>query len=91
MSAVPDLVGFASPGSHAKPGMPPFLIQHGTRDATVPVQQSIVLATRSRQALGGDTVMLDLVEGAEHLDPKSLARENVGTVLQFLDACLKAP
>ena len=37
----PDRVAFASPLSYVDPGDPPFLIQHGSRDATVDPNQSV--------------------------------------------------
>lgn len=36
----------ASPLNRIKPGLPPFLILHGTADETVPYQQSVALAAR---------------------------------------------
>ncbi len=89
VTLVPDLVRLASPATHIRPGAPPFLIQHGTRDATVPVQQSVVFARELRRVIGEEKVILELIEGAEHLDPKFLTHENIDRVFRFLDAWLK--
>ena len=63
-TAVPDLARQASPVSHAHPGAPPILLQHGTVDDLVPAAQSVRLAEALRQA--GAEVELDLVPGATH-------------------------
>jgi len=88
VSTAAELVRLASPRTHASPSTPPFLIQHGTRDATVPCQQSIVFAGDLRRVVGEDKVVLELIEDAEHLDPKFSTPENVDRVFRFLDACL---
>jgi dipeptidyl aminopeptidase/acylaminoacyl peptidase len=55
----------------------------------VPVQQSIEFAQKLRQALGEDKVTLELLEGAEHADPRFEIQQNVDRVLNFLDKHLK--
>ena len=67
----------------------PALVQHGTADTVIPVQCSINLAARLAQVTVGDTVQLELIEGADHLDPLFETEENVQTVLDFLDKHLK--
>jgi dipeptidyl aminopeptidase/acylaminoacyl peptidase len=79
----------ANPETYITPATPPFLLQHGTKDATVPVQQSIEFATKLRQVIGDDRVRLELIEDAEHLDLKFLTPENVKKVLDFLDQYLR--
>jgi acetyl esterase/lipase len=86
---IPDRVRAANPATHVRAGAPPFLVQHGTRDAVVPAQQSVNLAARLRAVLGPDRVTLELLEGAEHADPRFETPENVGRVLDFLDRYLK--
>jgi acetyl esterase/lipase len=63
-ASVPDLARQASPVSHAHPGAPPILLQHGTADDLVPAAQSVRLAEALRQA--GAEVELDLVPGTTH-------------------------
>lgn len=89
ITEVPEKVEAANPETYIHPGMPPFLLQHGTKDATVPVQQSIEFAVKLKQALGEGKVELDLLEGAEHADVAFETVENVSKVLDFLDRRLK--
>jgi acetyl esterase/lipase len=85
----PELVVAANPETYIRPAAPPFLIQHGTKDPVVPVQQSIEFAAKLQQALGDDRVKLELIEGAEHADDKFEMPENVTRVLDFLDSHVK--
>jgi hypothetical protein len=55
----------------------------------VPVQQSINFAAKLKAALGPQRVTLELLEGAEHADPRFETPENVERVLAFLDQVLK--
>jgi acetyl esterase/lipase len=89
ITEIPDKVKAANPETYVEPSAPPFLLQHGTRDPVVPVQQSIGLAAKLRQVCGEDRVILDLIEGAEHADPRFETPENVARVLDFLDKNLK--
>jgi acetyl esterase/lipase len=89
ITEIPEWVRAANPGSYIRADAPPFLIQHGTRDAVVPAQQSVDLAARLRAVLGDDRVTLDLLDGAEHADPRFESPENVRRVLDFLDRHLK--
>lgn len=59
-----DLAHLASPVSHVRSGVPPFLIVHGTRDETVPYRQALTLADALR-AHRGD-VTLNTIDGAYH-------------------------
>ena len=68
--------------THVRKGKPPVLILHGTKDATVPVEQSQRMAEALTQA--GVEHELILVEGAPHsfhLEPKEkeeTAEESAG-------------
>ena len=86
---VPDRVKAANPETYITPATPPFLIQHGTRDTVIPTQCSINLAARMAQEAGRDAVRLELIEGADHIDPLFETAENVHRVLEFLDQHLK--
>jgi dipeptidyl aminopeptidase/acylaminoacyl peptidase len=88
-NTIPDKVRAANPATYVRKDAPPFLIQHGAKDPIVPVQQSIGLAERLREVCGDERVILDMIEGAEHGDPKFETRENVEKVLNFLDQHLK--
>ena len=89
ITEVPEKVIAANPETYIHPDMPPFLLQHGIKDATVPVQQSIEFAAKLKQALGNDRVTLELLESAEHADVAFETAENVKKVLDFLDRYLK--
>lgn len=89
ITEVPERVKVASPETYIRPGAPPFLLQHGTTDPVVPVQQSIEFAEKLREVLGESRVILELIERAEHADMKFETPENVARVLDFLDGCLK--
>lgn len=88
ITKIPDLVKAANPEAYITPTAPPFFLQHGNKDATVPVQHSIEFAAKLRQAIGEDRVILELIEDAEHADPKFETQENVQKVLDFLDRYL---
>jgi acetyl esterase/lipase len=88
ITKIPELVKAANPETYITTATPPFFIQHGTKDATVPVQHSIALATKLRQTIGEDRVNLELIDGADHEDPKFETPGNVQKVLDFLDRTL---
>jgi acetyl esterase/lipase len=89
ITKIPERVAAANPESYIRSGAPPFLIQHGTRDPIVPVQQSIEFAAKLRSVIGEDRVILELLEGAEHADEMFESPTNVTRVLDFLDSHLK--
>jgi acetyl esterase/lipase len=86
---VPELVTTADPTTYITADDPPFLIQHGTNDGNVPVEQSINFADALTQVLGSDSVTLKLLEGAGHADQQFMTTENVALVFDWLDANLK--
>ena len=89
ITKIPERVAAANPESYIRPNAPPFLLQHGTKDPVVPVQQSIEFAAKLRQVLGEGRVILELLEGAEHADEMFETPANVTRVLDFLDSHLK--
>ena len=89
ITEIPEKVKAANPETYIRLGAPPFLLQHGTNDVTVPAMQSIDLVAKLEQVLGKDNVTLELLEGAEHADPGFETIENVNKVLDFLDRVLK--
>lgn len=84
ITEIPDLVRAANPETYVRSNAPPFLIQHGTHDPVVPVQQSIQLAAKLRQAISEDKVRLELLQNAGHADPAFEMAANVTKVLDFL-------
>jgi acetyl esterase/lipase len=91
ITEIPERVHAANPETYIQPAAPPFLLQHGTKDPVVPVQQSIEFAQKLRPILGEKNVTLELLEGAEHADLMFETPENVSRVLDFLDEHLKNP
>jgi len=89
ITEIPEKVRTANPETYIRPGAPPFLLQHGTKDPVVPVQQSIEFAAMLKQVLGEEMIVLELLEGAEHADVRFETPENVARVLDFLDIQLK--
>jgi len=89
ISQIPDLCKQADPTSYLTSDCPPFLIQHGTLDPVVPVQQSIDFSAAIREKAGPDKVTLTLFEGAGHNGEQFESAENMDTVFEFLDRHMK--
>lgn len=90
VSAAPELVQKANPITYITPDDPPFLLQKGDQDCTVPVGQSPLLAD-ALQAAGLD-VRYDLLPGVGHGDsstPVFESADNVNVVIDFLNTQLK--
>jgi acetyl esterase/lipase len=83
----PEQARLASPAAHVDPTDPPFLIQHGTADRVVDVQQSVRLAEALRAA--GVPVTLDVLPGAGHGGPAFTSPANVARIEAFLDGVLR--
>lgn len=67
---------------------PYFLIQHGTNDNFVPIQQSVNFANALKKKLGEDKVKIILLEGAGHGTPEFNSKENLDKVHEFLSKVL---
>jgi acetyl esterase/lipase len=91
ITEIPERVKAANPETYIRPSAPPFYLQHGTKDCVVPVQQSINFAAKLSKTLGENRVKLELIQDAEHADPKFESLDNVMKVLDFLDKWLKYP
>ena len=89
ITAIPLRVRAANPESYIRPGLPPFLLQHGTLDDTVPCLQSVRFAEKLAAVPDNAGVTLDLLEGAGHADALFGAPENLERVFQFLDRHLQ--
>ncbi|MCB2156304.1 alpha/beta hydrolase [bacterium] len=89
ITEVPDLVAKANPETYIAPDNPPFLVQHGTEDGIVPVEQSIFFAKKLRTVLGADSVTLDLLDGAGHGGERFESPTNFARVFEFLDRLLR--
>jgi dipeptidyl aminopeptidase/acylaminoacyl peptidase len=89
ITLIPELVRAANPETYIRAAAPPFFIQHGDHDDTVPYQQSVNLAAKLTAVLGPEKVTLELLKGARHADPAFETPQNVNKVLDFLDKYLK--
>jgi acetyl esterase/lipase len=89
ITQIPEMVKKANPETYITPDDPPILIQHGTIDPLVPVQQSTDFSKKLEAVLGKSKVQTVVIQGAGH-DGKGLnTPENISRVLDFLDARLK--
>jgi acetyl esterase/lipase len=89
ITEIPEKVKLANPETYIHKDIPPFLIQHGKRDATVPFQQSQLLAEKIEKICGKGKVTLELFDDFEHGDRRFESPVNVPRVLDFIDQCLK--
>jgi acetyl esterase/lipase len=91
ITEIPERVKAANPETYIRQGAPPFFLQHGTKDCVVPGQQSVNFAAKLSKTLGEDQVRLELMQDAEHADPRFESPDNVKKVLDFLDKCMMHP
>jgi len=89
ISEVPLLVELANPMTYVHEHMPPLLIQHGSLDDLVPVQQSMMFVEKLEKYVSPDRFEFDIIEGAGHADPLFETDENMDRVFSFLDKHLK--
>ena len=89
ITEAPDKVRLANPMTYINPRMAPILIQHGTADRIVPVQQSVELARTVEERLGPGVAEIDLLEGAGHEDETFRTPENMARVLDFVERHLR--
>lgn len=82
----PEKVAFASPATYITLDIPPFLLEHGSRDQLVPTQQSIEFAEQINKIAGPHKVELVILEGALHVDGKYfMTNANLDKVMDFFD------
>jgi acetyl esterase/lipase len=85
ITEAPELVKFASPMTYIHKDIPAFLIQHGSLDQLVPVEQSINFAKKIEEIAGKEKVILEILNGSIHADPAFESKENVERVFKFID------
>ncbi|MCU0489587.1 MAG: alpha/beta hydrolase [Anaerolineales bacterium] len=88
ITQIPDLVQRANPETYLRPGLPPFFIQHGRMDDTVPYQQSLNFAQKLA-AIPPQNVIHEVLPDARHADPAFETPQNVQKVLDFLGHTLR--
>jgi acetyl esterase/lipase len=85
---VPELYRQASPLTHISPDDPPILILHGTKDTTVPLEESKILAAAlAKVGHPHEFVIVKDAPHTFHLQPKQ--RDLRPVVLGFFDKYLK--
>lgn len=82
---IPKIVKLASPLTHIKEDCPPILIQHGTKDLSVPIIQSYNLVTELLKKVDNSNVEYEWYDGFEHSEKFFKERENCMHILDFLD------
>jgi acetyl esterase/lipase len=89
---VPGKVKAANPAEHVTPDAPPFLIEHGKKDCTVPYQQSKLLRDALKaKGCEAELVLLRAGHGAKLPGDPFNSEENIKRVLDFFDKHLKKP
>ena len=89
LPAVPGRVRAADPTTYISPDDPPFFIEHGTADGTVPTRQSIRFAAALERTLGADKVTLKILPGARHMGAEFFTPQNLAQVFDWLAAQLQ--
>jgi acetyl esterase/lipase len=89
ITEIPTLVQTANPETYLRPGLPPFFIQHGGKDDTVPYQQSLNFATKLA-AIAPQGVTHEILPDARHADPAFESLQNIQKVFNFLDHTLRS-
>lgn len=89
ITAVPELVQAANPETYITEQVPPFFIQHGTKDPLIPTKQSVIFYEKLVEKAGSDCIRLELLEEAGHGGSEFESEENVDKVLDFIDCFLR--
>ena len=87
-----DKVQAANPETYIEDqanGLPPFLIEHGTKDDIVPIAQSMQFAKKLKSVLPDDKLKFVALDGAGHGGPQFETKANLDLVFAFLDKALK--
>ncbi|MCX9157874.1 alpha/beta hydrolase [Niveibacterium sp. 24ML] len=87
IQTVPGLAARANPISYISADDPPFLLQKGALDCTVPYGQSGLLADALRAA--GRSVRFDTLAGTGHGGSAFTSTANIQVLLDFLGTALK--
>jgi acetyl esterase/lipase len=85
ITEIPELVEKANPETYISEDDPAFLIQHGTKDGTVPTQQSEEFYVKLVKILGVEKVTLTLLKGEGHGGPQFEDPQNIDFIFNFLD------
>ena len=90
ITEVIELVKKANPVTYITSSVPPYFIQHGSKDHIVPIQQSILLVNRIQEAVADkDKIVFDILDGVDHEGPEFMTPENIDKVFIFIDKYMK--
>jgi acetyl esterase/lipase len=89
IQTIPAIVNTANPMTYITPDDPPFLIEHGTEDCTIPPPQSRNFADALRKVIGAEKVTYVPLEGEGHGGSKFETEENLKEIIRFFDRHLK--
>lgn len=85
----PEKARKADPETYISSTTPPFFIENGDQDPTVPPSQNAHLAAALEKAIGKDKVVYLVLPGAGHGGPEFETTGNLDKVFAFLDKFLK--
>lgn len=78
----------ANPMTYIHKDMPPMLLQHGNKDRFVPHQQSILFYEKAKD-ISTHSLVLDILENADHGDIQFSSEENMKRVMNFIRNSIK--
>lgn len=88
INTVPAKVAAADPITYLGAGDPPFFIQQGSADCTVPYQQSTTLRDAIITKVGASKVTYQQMQGYVHSDRRFMSSSNVLKVINFFKSSL---
>lgn len=74
----------ASPVNYLTTTMPPMLLQHGSGDEIIPMQQSVEFAVKAHQVTQDDRVKCEIIPGAIHGSVLFMTPENYNHIFDWL-------
>lgn len=81
----PELCRLAAPITHLRADAPPMMLLHGTADATVPVTFTLEFAHAYLDLAGADKLLVRIMRGAGHSDPRFKDDAMCAEILDFFD------
>ena len=75
----------ANPISHINQNIPPILIQHGSGDEIIPMQQSINFALEANEICNEERVVCEILPGAIHGSVKFESEENMNRIFKWIE------
>ncbi len=86
---LPEKAAAFSPAAYITKDCPPFLIQHGTADTTVPILQSIDFDKALSDVIGEEKVTLDLLHNQGHGSLVCESFDNIKRITDWLREAMK--